>query len=191
MTLLENLLKTAPIPDIEKDPQPAFPEYVPADLLEREDPYSGWEGFWGESYLRLYPLSQLLALNRLYQVERYVPGLFVFGSTGGGHAFAFDKASAVVKIPFIPMDAEYKEPVCGSFGEFCMLHTEGADQSEVDPSLIHQEICEITPIIFGGSPTDFANKCVLAPRRHAEAVEFWNMQYYTVKKWGRTTNVQR
>jgi hypothetical protein len=49
----------------------------------------------------------LLELNKDYQVDEYAPGLFFFGSNGGGEAFAFDLRTAarpVVAVPFVGMD---------------------------------------------------------------------------------------
>jgi len=37
-----------------------------------------------------------------------------------------------------------------------------------------KEIFEIQPVIFGGSPTDPANKVVLTRAQHIEAVRYWN-----------------
>jgi hypothetical protein len=37
-----------------------------------------------------------------------------------------------------------------------------------------QEIFEVTPIVFGGSPTDPANKVWLTRDQHIKAVVHWN-----------------
>ena len=45
--------------------------------------------------------------NRDYEVESYCPELLLFGSSGGGEAYAFDKRSLpwrVVEVPFVGMD---------------------------------------------------------------------------------------
>jgi hypothetical protein len=42
-----------------------------------------------------------------YEVAAFAPEVFLFGSNGGGEAFAFDKRRTVpqiVSLPFIPMD---------------------------------------------------------------------------------------
>jgi hypothetical protein len=43
-----------------------------------------------------------------------------------------------------------------------------------DESLAGQQIHEIQPVKFGGSPTDPANKIPLTPQQHAPATTWWN-----------------
>lgn len=38
----------------------------------------------------------------------------------------------------------------------------------------HKEIFEITPVKFGGSPTDPLNKTILNRSEHIQAVNYWN-----------------
>lgn len=45
-----------------------------------------------------------------------------------------------------------------------------------------KEIFEIQPIIFGGSPTDPANKTVLSREDHIKAVNYWNKVIRDLKK---------
>lgn len=69
----------------------------------------GGEGFIGSnSYAMLWKVEDLLRFNREYEVHEYAPGLLLFGSSGGGEAFAFDLRSGgtqpVVSVPFVGMD---------------------------------------------------------------------------------------
>src|SRR5690348_14377198 len=67
----------------------------------------GGEGFIGNAYLILWRTGELLEMNKAYQVGEYAPGLFLFGSDGGGEAFGLDTridAKPIVSVPFIPMD---------------------------------------------------------------------------------------
>jgi len=90
-----------------------------ADLLEAGN---GGEGFIGSiSYAILWKLQELQEFNAEYEVSEYAPGLFLFGSDGGGEAFAFDTRTspwAVVQVPFVGMDAELAEPMGDSFLAF-------------------------------------------------------------------------
>ncbi len=43
-----------------------------------------------------------------------------------------------------------------------------------DPSLAGQQIHEIQPVKFGGSPTDPTNKIPLSPGQHAQVTTWWN-----------------
>jgi hypothetical protein len=52
---------------------------------------NGGEGFIGHSsYIILWAIEDLIKMNESYQVDEYAPGLFLFGSDGGGEAYAFD-----------------------------------------------------------------------------------------------------
>jgi hypothetical protein len=37
----------------------------------------------------IWKIGELLRFNREYEVQVYAPGLLLFGSSGGGEAFAF------------------------------------------------------------------------------------------------------
>jgi hypothetical protein len=82
---------------------------------------NGGEGFVGNEYLILWRMEELLEMNKAYQVPEYAPGLFLFGSDGGGEAFAFDtrsEAKPIVVIPFVGMDLSLTRPVAESFEAF-------------------------------------------------------------------------
>lgn len=79
---------------------------------------NGAEGFVGAEYLILWKAEELERFNREYEVEIYAPGLFLFGSNGGGEGFAFDTRSTpykVVQVPFIGMELKHANHVADSF----------------------------------------------------------------------------
>lgn len=79
---------------------------LPAQYRKFMHEQDGGEGFIGGQYLILWRAVELIEFNREYEVEKYAPGLMLFGSTGGGEAFAFDTRDnlmRVVMIPFIGM----------------------------------------------------------------------------------------
>jgi hypothetical protein len=45
---------------------------------------NGGEGFIGDGYVILWQIEELLQLNAGYEVATNAPGLFAFGSDGGG-----------------------------------------------------------------------------------------------------------
>ncbi len=140
---------------------------------------NGGEGYLNANqYAILWRLEDLLQMNESYQVPEYAPGLFAFGSNGGGEALAFDKRSKeqpIVRVPFVGMDLSLVEIIAQRFKELI-------NQSliELVPDSIAtnrprgREIFEVQPIILGGSPTDRANKTVLSPEDHIAAVTYWN-----------------
>lgn len=138
---------------------------------------NGGEGFVGETYVILWPVERLRELNSAYQVEEYAPGLLLFGSDGGGEAFAFDMrspAKPIVYVPFVGMEQDLARPIAPNFTEFLQdLRRRGraemsmrSDERQVRPrEAAGKEIFEIKPVKLGGSPTDPSNKIVLT--RHS------------------------
>jgi hypothetical protein len=74
----------------------------------------GWVVFW--------PAAEVVTANREYHIAEFVPGLYGFGSNGGGELLAFDCRAQppypIVMVPFIPMDWREARQVSSSFDEF-------------------------------------------------------------------------
>jgi hypothetical protein len=82
---------------------------------------NGGEGFVGPAYLILWKLEHLAERNAAYEVYKYVPGCWAFGTDGGGEIFGFDTRSricSVIKVPAIGMGWEVAVPVGVSFDRF-------------------------------------------------------------------------
>ncbi|HEX4383954.1 MAG TPA: SMI1/KNR4 family protein [Myxococcales bacterium] len=149
---------------------------LPADYVDLIGTINGGEGLVGNQYLMLWRIDDLLSFNKEYEVEQYAPGLLLFGSNGGGEAYAFDLRSdsqQVVNVPFIGMDLKHIIVVAQTFLSFidglsAQTRKSGARR------FLGKEIIEIKPIILGGSPTDLSNKVALDRRQHIEAVRYWN-----------------
>lgn len=94
---------------------------LPNEYREFLQRHNGGEGFIGNQYIILWRAEELIETNRSYQVQEYAPGLFLFGSDGGGEAFAFDThtdAKPIVSVPFVGMGLNEVRPVAANFGEF-------------------------------------------------------------------------
>jgi cell wall assembly regulator SMI1 len=96
---------------------------LPPDYHEFLRFTDGGEGFIGpNSYAMLWKANELLQFNSDYQVKDYAPGLLLFGSNGGGEAFAFDLRAqveqSVVSIPFVGMDLSEALPLAKTFDGF-------------------------------------------------------------------------
>jgi hypothetical protein len=77
---------------------------LPADYVQFLRQMNGGEGFVGKSFFRAWPVEDLIEANSDLFVDEGAPGLFVFGSSGGGEAFAFDTRTSpppIVAVPFI------------------------------------------------------------------------------------------
>jgi hypothetical protein len=94
---------------------------LPEDYVQFLQQTDGGEGFVGDAYLILWRVGELLEMNEGYQVAEYAPGLFLFGSDGGGDAFAFDMradSTPIVCVPFVGMALEFVRPVAPDFHAF-------------------------------------------------------------------------
>jgi cell wall assembly regulator SMI1 len=94
-----------------------FPDEYKEFLLEAD----GAEGLWGEkNYAIVWPIESLKQYNEAYEVSTYLPGAFLFGSDGGGEAFAFDLKNqmAIVRVPFVGMKRDLAIVIAKTFAEF-------------------------------------------------------------------------
>jgi hypothetical protein len=94
---------------------------LPIEYKEFLRQQNGGEGFIGSAYAMLWRAEELPEMNKSYQVHEYAPGLFLFGSDGGGEAFAFDTrtdAEPIVSVPFVGMELNEARPVASNFNEF-------------------------------------------------------------------------
>ena len=95
---------------------------LPPDFRELLKISNGGEGNIGNHYLMIWSIEEVLDYNQQYEVEKYAPGLMIFGSSGGGEAYAFDyrsgKFGGVVKIPFVGMDLDDVRSLAPAFIEF-------------------------------------------------------------------------
>lgn len=95
---------------------------LPDDYLNFFLRSDGADGAVGETgYVSLWPIHELINLNEGYRVREFAPGLLLFGSDGGGEAFAFDlrdMAMPIVGVPFVGMSLEEAKPLAPTFTEF-------------------------------------------------------------------------
>ncbi len=82
--------------------------------------------FWGSDEIPSYNLE--------YETNSYAPGLILFGSNGGGEAFAFDSSQGALTIgivPFVGLSRLEYRPIAQSFCEFLELMSSGVDYENV------------------------------------------------------------
>jgi cell wall assembly regulator SMI1 len=69
--------------------------------------------------------EDVLLNNSGYQIAKYAPGLFGFGSNGGGECLAFDLrdegTGRIVMVPFIGMDLQQVVVIAENFDQFALL----------------------------------------------------------------------
>jgi len=95
---------------------------IPQDYLEFMKISNGGEGGIGQNaYAIFWKLTELAQFNKDYEVQAYAPELFLFGSDGGGEAFAFDTRqtpASIAMIPFVGMELESAQEVGRTFWDF-------------------------------------------------------------------------
>ena len=110
---------------------------IPREYREFLTVTDGGEGFLqDESFVQLWPVDELVSLNKAYQIEEYCPGLLLYGSTGGGEAFAFDrrsKSAEILALPFIGMEESAIEKVAPDFAAFIKGSYFMPDLSQPEP----------------------------------------------------------
>lgn len=116
------------IEDAERLLQIAFP----ADYIEFMTVSDGAEGLVGASYLQLWPVGDLVRLNRDYLVDEFAPGYVLFGSDGGGELFGFarDPAAApapIGQLPAVGLGLENAIPCGATFRDFLTFLAKSPD----------------------------------------------------------------
>jgi hypothetical protein len=157
-----------------------FGKSLPSDLRQILEERDGAEGFVGGHYVVIWGTAEIVEYNKSYGAPEHASGLILFGSNGGGEAFAFDARSSglpVVKVPFVGMQLKLVEMLAPTFTE--LLKKWAADTSVHSrigntQHLAGMEIFEVTPVMLGGSPIDPENKVFLNRKQHIEAVQYWN-----------------
>ena len=80
---------------------------LPSGYLDFMRGTNGAEIYSGEEYLLLWPITDLLVLNRGYAVETFIPDFFLIGSDGGDTAYAVEKNTGkIFEMPFIGMSKD-------------------------------------------------------------------------------------
>ena len=94
---------------------------LPAEYVQFLEQMNGGEGFSGENYLMAWSIENLIQFNKEYLVDEAAPELFLFGSSGGGEAFAFDTRSSpppIVAVPFIVISLKDAIVLASDFNAF-------------------------------------------------------------------------
>jgi hypothetical protein len=92
---------------------------LPTGFLEFFKEANGAELSTQEDFILLWPLTDMVQLNREYNVEEYAPGFFVFGSNGGDTAYAIQRNTGnIFELPFIGMSKEEAKLKSKNFAEF-------------------------------------------------------------------------
>ena len=160
---------------------------LPNELCELYKQANGGEGFYGEQYVRIYPVEQLAELNEAFGTSDFAPGLTIFGSNGGGEAYAYRSTESgyeYLQLPFIPM-VKSNAIVLAQTLKGALNVLAGSVPPEESPALapdmVGIEVHEVQPVVFGGDPVDSSNKAFLQTADYAPYVVWWNQKYREIK----------
>jgi hypothetical protein len=93
---------------------------LPADYVRFLEQMNGGEGFVGNNYLMAWRIEDLIQFNKDYFVDVAAPELLLFGSNGGGEAFAFDTRLSPPPIVAVPSIVYLEDaiPIAPNFNAF-------------------------------------------------------------------------
>ncbi len=97
---------------------------LPANYLDLLNFSNGGEGELSvfPGWFSLWPAEEVVQLNEGYEVQKWLPGFFGFGSSGGGEMLAFDTRTQqpwkIYSVPFVGMAEEEAVLVAESFATF-------------------------------------------------------------------------
>ena len=96
-----------------------FPDAYRSFLLAA----NGGEGFVEQRYLMLWRVEEIADLNARYRVSEFMPGMVVFGSSGGGTAYGFDIRNPklpIVEVEFVGLGWKDSVALGDTFDEFLL-----------------------------------------------------------------------
>lgn len=92
---------------------------LPDDYIEFMLHANGAEGRFGNSYMQIWCVENIIPWTKECEINLYIPGILVFGSSGGGMDYAFDYRKNDIKIIEIPDDSIHIEESCIYGNNFC------------------------------------------------------------------------
>ncbi|HEY8737952.1 MAG TPA: SMI1/KNR4 family protein [Candidatus Dormibacteraeota bacterium] len=95
---------------------------LPSDYRTMMSKSNGGEAEFGESWIVMWRVEDLVERNAGYKVQEFAPGFTFFGSNGAGEACAWDwrptRQARYVVIPFITPEPDAAVPCGDSLEEF-------------------------------------------------------------------------
>ena len=75
---------------------------LPAGFIDFFKEANGADINTDQHYVVLWPLTDMVGLNKEYNVEEYAPDFFIIGSDGGDTAYAIERNTGYIfELPFI------------------------------------------------------------------------------------------
>lgn len=125
------------------------------------------EGWRGDDYFVLFSSPEVAERSGLYGIAELLPGFRVLGLVGWDDFIVQDAAGKIFKIPTVPCDAQYLEPL--QLPDPAKLVADSRFQGKVK--------WYVTPLVFGGDPNPGDNLIWIPHDKHASSVRWWNATY--------------
>ena len=91
---------------------------LPKGYVEFLQESNGADISFENAYLMLWPLTDLVHLNKEYTVDEYAPDFFLIGSDGGDTAYAISKDTGnIYEMPFVGMANEEATFISNDFND--------------------------------------------------------------------------
>lgn len=130
------------------------------------------EGWHGDDYLQLFDDAEASAFSTRYDLDRFLPGYRLVGLRGWDDFIVKDANGRLATVPTVPLSVKHLTPLDIAVD---------ASRMEPDDRFRGKVKWYLTPLLFGGSPTDKQNLVWVTLERHAELVRFWNDHYRRLK----------
>lgn len=122
------------------------------------------EGWRGDDYFVLFSGSEVLEQSDRYGIAEILPGFRVLGLIGWDDFIVQDAAGATFKIPTVPCDPQYLEP----------LQLPDPEKLQADSRFRGKIKWYVQPVVFGGDPNAGDNLTWVAHDKHVSLVRWWN-----------------
>jgi len=127
------------------------------------------DGWYNDQYFALAESQQeAMLLTAEYGISESLPIYFFVGLVGWDDFILTNEDGSYYKVSTVPLKNEELEPY--------QFYSENI-RMEADPRFNGKVKWYITPLIFGGSPTDPKNMTWISYSEHTQFVRWWNAKY--------------
>ncbi len=125
------------------------------------------EGWNGDDYLILFDEGEITSASARYSITQYLPGFQVVGLRTWDDFIVKDSEGHVYCVPTVPAVPQHLSPF--SFPKSLSVLPDERFRNTVK--------WYVTPIAFGGDPSNGKNLIWVSHEQHSQLVRFWNDKY--------------
>lgn len=126
------------------------------------------EGWHDDEYVVLFDESEAIGLTARYDIDTYLAGWVIVGLLGWDDFIVKGNDGRYATVPTVPLAKEHIAQL-----KFAI------DTGRIVPDDRFRGRVKwyLTPLVFGGSPTDDENITWVSLEQHVELVKWWNDRY--------------